>query len=270
MHAWRLISSTLHKKNTATKTAFIFSRTPSSSLTLRSVQTLAHGLPPRQPPRPLNQARPSSFTSTLPQRTLNRAMDPGVIAVIGTTGVGKSNLSIQLAKELSGEVVNADTLQVYKGLDIITNKMPIEEREGVVHHLMDFLPMDQEYSVLDFKADALELVRNKEKTRRLTGGADRTLDFWRDCNSLSVTSESSVGKNEVGTNQRGAFLLLKHRSKRSTSENIYRWWWVEPITMYSHFSGGIHFWTRKKMLDDSFPTTKSRNQRKRLERTRRS
>ncbi|KAF8971006.1 hypothetical protein BGZ52_010359, partial [Haplosporangium bisporale] len=84
-------------------------------------------------------------------------MDSGVIAVIGTTGVGKSNLSIQLAKELNGEVINGDALQVYKGLDIITNKMPIEEREGVEHHLMDFLPMESEYTVLDFKADALQL-----------------------------------------------------------------------------------------------------------------
>ncbi|KAG0197547.1 hypothetical protein BGX31_004838, partial [Mortierella sp. GBA43] len=84
-------------------------------------------------------------------------MDPGLMAVIGTTGVGKSNLSIQLAKELNGEVINADALQVYKGLDIITNKMPIEEREGITHHLMDFLPTDQEYSVLDFKADALDM-----------------------------------------------------------------------------------------------------------------
>ncbi|KAI8600085.1 IPP transferase-domain-containing protein [Dissophora ornata] len=117
--------------------------------------------------------------------TLNRAMDPGVIAVIGTTGVGKSNLSIQLAKELDGEVINADALQVYKGLDIITNKMPIEEREGVTHHLMDFLPIDREYSVLDFKADALDLIKQIHDRKHMpvvVGGTHYYIQslLWRD------------------------------------------------------------------------------------------
>ncbi|KAG0048136.1 hypothetical protein BGZ83_006852 [Gryganskiella cystojenkinii] len=112
-------------------------------------------------------------------------MDPGVIAVIGTTGVGKSNLSIQLAKELKGEVINADALQVYKGLDIITNKMPIEEREGVEHHLMDFLPMDQEYTVLDFKADAIDLINKIHERKHMpvvVGGTHYYVQslLWKD------------------------------------------------------------------------------------------
>ncbi|KAF9934753.1 hypothetical protein BGZ75_005995 [Mortierella antarctica] len=112
-------------------------------------------------------------------------MHPGVIAVIGTTGVGKSDLSIQLAKELDGEIINGDALQVYKGLDIITNKMPIEEREGVVHHLMDFLPMDQEYSVLEFKADAMALIKEIHDRKRMpvvVGGTHYYIQslLWRD------------------------------------------------------------------------------------------
>ncbi|KAF9999668.1 hypothetical protein BGZ80_011091 [Entomortierella chlamydospora] len=126
-------------------------------------------------------------------------MDPGVIAVIGTTGVGKSNLSIQLAKELNGEVINADALQVYKGLDIITNKMPVEEREGVTHHLMDFLPMDREYSVLDFKADALELIKTIHGRKRMpivVGGTHYYIQslLWRD--TLLDT------KKDVGTHSK--------------------------------------------------------------------
>ncbi|KAF9955589.1 hypothetical protein BGZ70_010180 [Mortierella alpina] len=112
-------------------------------------------------------------------------MQPGVIAVIGTTGVGKSDLSIRLAKELDGEVINGDALQVYKGLDIITNKMPIEEREGIVHHLMDFLPMDQEYSVLDFKSDAMALIKQIHDRKHLpvvVGGTHYYIQslLWRD------------------------------------------------------------------------------------------
>ncbi|KAH7045699.1 IPP transferase-domain-containing protein [Linnemannia elongata] len=134
----------------------------------------------------------SAFTTESLSRTnryfyssLSRTMDPGVIAVIGTTGVGKSNLSIQLSKELDGEVINGDALQVYKGLDIITNKMPMDEREGVVHHLMDFLPMDQEYSVLDFKAGALGLIEKIHERKHMpvvVGGTHYYIQslLWRD------------------------------------------------------------------------------------------
>ncbi|KAG0234585.1 hypothetical protein BGW41_001098 [Actinomortierella wolfii] len=112
-------------------------------------------------------------------------MGPGVIAVIGTTGVGKSNLSIQLAKELKGEVINADALQVYKGLDIITNKMPLDEREGIEHHLMDFLPLDREYSVIEFKDDALKLIKeihDREHMPVVVGGTHYYIQslLWRD------------------------------------------------------------------------------------------
>ncbi|KAG0036835.1 hypothetical protein BGZ82_003669 [Podila clonocystis] len=140
-------------------------------------------------------------------------MDSGVIAVIGTTGVGKSNLSIQLAKELDGEVINGDALQVYKGLDIITNKMPIEEREGVEHHLMDFLPMESEYTVLDFKADALQLIKDIHGRKHMpivVGGThyyiqsllwrDTTLDTKKNAGTLSET------RGQEETNVTEAFL----------------------------------------------------------------
>ncbi|KAG0030514.1 hypothetical protein BGZ81_002576 [Podila clonocystis] len=140
-------------------------------------------------------------------------MDSGVIAVIGTTGVGKSNLSIQLAKELDGEVINGDALQVYKGLDIITNKMPIEEREGVEHHLMDFLPMESEYTVLDFKVDALQLIKDIHGRKHIpvvVGGThyyiqsllwrDTTLDTKKNAGTLSETQ----GQEETNVNE--AFL----------------------------------------------------------------
>ncbi|GAB5588163.1 tRNA dimethylallyltransferase [Umbelopsis nana] len=78
------------------------------------------------------------------------------IAVIGTTGVGKSQLGIELSKALCGEVINADSMQVYKGLDIITNKVTETEREGVKHHLMDFLEPEDEYLVTQFIEDISE------------------------------------------------------------------------------------------------------------------
>ncbi|CAG8673699.1 21506_t:CDS:10 [Cetraspora pellucida] len=87
-------------------------------------------------------------------------MPKGVVAIVGTTGVGKSELGVQLAKALNGEVINGDSMQVYKGLDIITNKMPMKEREGIPHHLMDFLESSQEYRVTEFTEDAIKIIND--------------------------------------------------------------------------------------------------------------
>ncbi|KAI9260146.1 hypothetical protein BY458DRAFT_407620, partial [Sporodiniella umbellata] len=77
-----------------------------------------------------------------------------IAAVVGSSGIGKSKLAVELCKVLHGQAINADALQVYKGLDIITNKMPLEEREGIKHHLMDFLNPEEEYKVTEFLKDA--------------------------------------------------------------------------------------------------------------------
>ena len=74
-----------------------------------------------------------------------------LIAVIGPTGVGKSNLAVQIALALNGEIINADSMQVYKGLDIITNKMPANERKGITHHLMDEIDPMNDFTVQDWK-----------------------------------------------------------------------------------------------------------------------
>ncbi|KAG2218220.1 hypothetical protein INT45_000762 [Circinella minor] len=81
-----------------------------------------------------------------------------IATIIGTTGVGKSQLGVELCKALKGQVINADSMQVYKGLDVITNKMPFHERQGIQHHLMDFLDPEEEYQVGQFKQDATECI----------------------------------------------------------------------------------------------------------------
>ena len=66
-------------------------------------------------------------------------MTPQVIAVVGATATGKSDLALDLAEELGGEVVNADAMQLYRGMDIGTNKLPPDERRGIPHHILDVL-----------------------------------------------------------------------------------------------------------------------------------
>ena len=73
-----------------------------------------------------------------------------VVAVGGPTASGKTAFSVQLAKRLGGEVVCADSMQIYKGLDVGTAKATREEMQGVPHHLMDFLPPEETFSVADF------------------------------------------------------------------------------------------------------------------------
>jgi tRNA dimethylallyltransferase len=83
-----------------------------------------------------------------------------IIAVIGTTGVGKTKLAIHIAELLNGQIINGDSMQVYRGLDIITNKPTLEEKKSVPHHLFDFLEPDVEYSVVDYTRDALKAIND--------------------------------------------------------------------------------------------------------------
>lgn len=83
-----------------------------------------------------------------------------ILIVSGATATGKSALGIRLAKELDGEIVNADSVQVYRGLDIGSAKLSLEEQEGVPHHLIDIVDPDQEFTVADFKRKADQLIED--------------------------------------------------------------------------------------------------------------
>ncbi|RYG79082.1 tRNA (adenosine(37)-N6)-dimethylallyltransferase MiaA [Yimella sp. RIT 621] len=77
-----------------------------------------------------------------------------MIAVIGPTACGKSDLGVALAERLGGEVVNADASQLYRGMDIGTAKMPLEQRRGVPHHQLDVLEVTEEASVAAYQRDS--------------------------------------------------------------------------------------------------------------------
>lgn len=81
-----------------------------------------------------------------------------IIAIVGPTGVGKTKLSIELAKKINAEIINADSCQVYKGMDIGTAKIKEEEKEGIVHHLFDIVDPKTNYTVFDYQKDARKLI----------------------------------------------------------------------------------------------------------------
>src|SRR5699024_10664013 len=97
-----------------------------------------------------------------------------VVAVVGATATGKSDLAISLAERLDGEVVNADALQLYRGMDIGTAKVTAEERREVPHHLLDVLEVTEEASVSAYQRRAREAVaaiRSRGRVRILVGGS---------------------------------------------------------------------------------------------------
>jgi tRNA dimethylallyltransferase len=99
---------------------------------------------------------------------------PPVIAVVGPTGSGKSDLAVSLARELDGEVINADSMQFYRGMDIGTAKITGAERRGVPHHLLDILDVTEEASVSDFQQQARALIAGihaRGKRAILAGGS---------------------------------------------------------------------------------------------------
>ncbi|WP_186763173.1 tRNA (adenosine(37)-N6)-dimethylallyltransferase MiaA [Lentzea tibetensis] len=96
------------------------------------------------------------------------------IAVVGPTATGKSGLAVRLAQRFGGEVVNADAMQLYRGMDIGTAKMTIEEREGVPHHLLDVLDVTETASVAAYQRETravIERLLADGRTPVLAGGS---------------------------------------------------------------------------------------------------
>lgn len=96
-----------------------------------------------------------------------------IIVVAGPTASGKTALSIHLAKKYNAEVINADAQQVYKDVNIGTAKITKEEMENVKHHLLDFIPLDKNYSVKEYQEDGRNVLNNlinKNKNIVIVGG----------------------------------------------------------------------------------------------------
>lgn len=96
-----------------------------------------------------------------------------VIVIIGPTAVGKTSLSIELAKKLNGEIINADAMQIYKGLNIGTAKVTEKEKENIPHHLFDIKEVAEEYSIYNYQKDCRKVIDDilkRGKTPILVGG----------------------------------------------------------------------------------------------------
>lgn len=104
---------------------------------------------------------------------------PKVIVICGPTASGKTALSIALAKKINGEIISADSMQIYKDMDIGTAKPDKEEMQGIKHYLLDCISPDKRYSVAEYKIDAtkaIEEILQKGKTPIIVGGTGLYVD----------------------------------------------------------------------------------------------
>ncbi|XP_064874128.1 tRNA dimethylallyltransferase [Oncorhynchus nerka] len=119
------------------------------------------------------------------QCALKKSIVPPLVVILGATGTGKSKLAIEIGKRRQGEIISADSMQVYRGLDIITNKVTAEERAQCSHHMMSFVdPLVSSYTVVDFRNKALALIEDvysREKLPVIVGGTNYYIEslLWR-------------------------------------------------------------------------------------------
>ncbi|MFE5838032.1 tRNA (adenosine(37)-N6)-dimethylallyltransferase MiaA [Arthrobacter sp. NPDC056493] len=139
------------------------------------------------------------------------AGQPPVIAVVGPTGSGKSDLAVELALALDGEVINADAMQFYRGMDIGTAKVTEAEQRGVRHHLLDILDVTQEASVSDFQQqarDAIADIHGRGKRAVLAGGSGLYVRAALDVLDFPGTDPEIRARLELQNAEAGTAVLL--------------------------------------------------------------
>ena len=120
-----------------------------------------------------------------------------VIAIVGPTASGKTKLGVEVAKKFDGEIVSADSMQIYKGMAISTAKPTEEEMEGIPHHLIDFLDLDKSFSAADYVEMAAPVVKDihdRGKLPIIVGGAGLYVD--------SLLKNVKFGKTDSDENLR--------------------------------------------------------------------
>ena len=127
-----------------------------------------------------------------------------IIAILGPTAVGKTALSIALAKYYKADIINFDSMQVYEKLDIGTAKVTSIEMDGVVHHLLSFVSLDKTYSVYDYQKDARKIIDKLIKDNRniiLVGGTGlylkATLFDYEFSEGTSYNSYADLSNEEI-------------------------------------------------------------------------
>lgn len=181
--------------------------------------------------------------------------------ITGPTAVGKTSLTIRLAKELNGEIINADSVQIYRGLDIGSAKPSIEERAEAPHHLVDILDPDEPFSVADFLRHAGRIAKDiisRGKTVIVSGGTGLYIKAFLNglspCPGRDAAIRRQLEEHRKKTGTEDFFRILEkvdpaaarriHPNDRyrviralevyyTTGENISSWWEKQPVDIFS-------------------------------------
>ncbi|WP_349827665.1 tRNA (adenosine(37)-N6)-dimethylallyltransferase MiaA [Brevibacterium litoralis] len=133
-----------------------------------------------------------------------------VINVVGATATGKSDLAVALAQELDGEIINADAMQFYRGMDIGTAKLPVAERGGIPHHLLDVLEVSEDASVAVYQGWARALVariRERGHVPIIVGGSGLYVRAATDHMGFPGTDPAVRARLEAEADEQGSRML---------------------------------------------------------------
>lgn len=133
---------------------------------------------------------------------MTQVQKPKVLAVVGPTASGKTSLAIDLAKAFQGEVISADSRQVYRGLDIGTAKVTSDEMQSIPHHLIDIVDIDTIYTGQDFADDATDVISSITKQKKLpiiAGGTFFYLELLRGTMQAAPVPPNHTLRKELET-----------------------------------------------------------------------
>ena len=141
-----------------------------------------------------------------------------VLVIVGSTASGKSDLAVKLAKKFNGEIISADSRQVYKGLNIGTGKITKKEMRGVPHHLLDVADPKKQFSVSDFVSkanEALKLIEAKQALPIIVGGTGLYIDaLTGKINFPDVPPDKFLRKKLDKLNKEELFKILKKKDPK--------------------------------------------------------
>ncbi len=148
-----------------------------------------------------------------------------VIAIVGPTAVGKTALSLEIAEKFSAEIINADAMQIYKGMDIGTAKLPLSQRRGIVHHQIDVLDPSEEANVSQYQKQSREIINDllsKNVQPILVGGSGLYVNSVLEDLEFPGTNLEVRAKYEEILDEKGVealFQMLKEVDPKA-AENI--------------------------------------------------
>ena len=174
-----------------------------------------------------------------------------IIVITGPTAVGKTKLSIELAKRYNGEIINADAVQVYKGLDIGSAKVTEEEKNGIPHHLFDIKEVDEEYTIYHYQKDCRKLikeVKGRGKTPILVGGTG--LYIKASLYDYKLTEEKETNTYDNLTDEE-LYNKLLELDKNIVIDKNNRRRLIRAINYYKENNKSINTNTTNKLLYDA-------------------